>query len=67
MKRETSDRDPRWGDTLSMAQVARRWGLKTKAVKQLLAEQQLAFVQICGSFRIPRAEVERRESSPGKR
>jgi hypothetical protein len=61
MKPEPRRRDPGFAGTLSLAQVARRWQISVKEVRRMLGKQQLAFVQIRGSLRVPLAEVQRFE------
>ena len=61
MKPESRRRAPTFAGTFSLAQLARRWKISAKDVRRMLGRQQLAFVQICGSLRVPLAEVERFE------
>lgn len=63
MKPEPKHRDPQLAGTLSLDQLARRWKTSRKDVRRLLGRQQLGFVQIRGSFRVPLAEVQRYEKS----
>ena len=53
--------DPELAGTLSLEQLARRWGLPRKRVRRMLGRQELGFVQISGSIRIALAEIERFE------
>ena len=53
--------DPELAGTLSLEQLARRWNLPRRQVRQMLGRQEVGFVQICGSIRIPVAEVEQYE------
>lgn len=68
MKPEPRRRDPDLADTLSLERLARRWKTSRKQVRRLLGTQQLGFVQIRGSFRVPLAEVTRYEKTrqPGR-
>ena len=61
MKPEPKRRDPHLSGTLSLDQLARRWGIARKEIRRLLGRQELGFVQIRGSFRVPLAEVCRYE------
>ncbi len=61
MKPEPKHRDPQLAGTLSLDQLARRWKISRKDVRRLLGRQQLGFVQIRGSFRVPLAEAQRYE------
>ena len=63
MKPEPRRRDPHLAGTLSLNQLARRWKISRKQVRRLLGRQQLDFVQVRGSFRVPLAEVQRYEKS----
>lgn len=53
--------DPELAGTLSVQQVALRWGIPRKKIRRMLGRQELGFVQISGDIRIPLAEVERFE------
>ena len=68
MKPEPRCRDPDLADTLSLDQLARRWRISRKQVRRLLGAQQLGFVQVRGSLRVPLAEVSRYEKDrqPGR-
>ena len=61
MKPKPRKPDSHLAGTLSLEQAARRWKISPKAVRRLLGRQELGFVQIRGSLRIPVAEVERYE------
>jgi len=61
MKRPASGPPSDWAGTLSFEQLARRWKSTPKAIRQLLGTQQLPFIQIRGSFRIPLSDVEQYE------
>ena len=63
MKPEPKHRDPQLAGTLSLDQLARRWKTSRKDVRRLLGRQQLGFVQIRGSFRVPLAEARRYEKN----
>jgi hypothetical protein len=63
MKPESRCRDPHLAETLSLDQLARRWKTSRKQVRRLLGTQQLGFIQIRGSFRVPLAEVCRYEKT----
>ena len=63
MKPEPRHRDPLLVGTLSLDQLARRWRISRKEVRSLLGRQQLGFVQIRGSFRVPLAEAQRYEKN----
>lgn len=63
MKPERRDADPDLAGTLSLVQLARRWKTSRKQIRRLLGRQELGFVQIRGSFRVPQVEVERYEKS----
>lgn len=62
MKREAVGRDPHLAGTFSLEQLARRWKTSRKEIRRLLGRQELAFVEIRGSIRVPRAEVQRYEN-----
>ena len=49
--------------TLSIAQVARRWGISAKEVRRLLSRRELQFEEIMGRIRIPQSEVDRLEAA----
>jgi excisionase family DNA binding protein len=49
--------------TLSIAQVARRWGISEKQVRRLLRNRELQFEEIMGRIRVPQSEVDRLEAS----
>ncbi len=61
MKPRPRHRDPDLAGTLSLDQLARRWGISRKEVRHLLGRQELAFVQVRGRFRVPLVEIERYE------
>ncbi len=61
MKPKAKHGDTESDETLSLTQLARRWRTSRKAIRRLLGRQALGFVQIRGTFRIPREEVERYE------
>ncbi len=61
MKPKAKTGEPDFEETLSLTQLARRWRTSRKAIRRLLGRQVLGFVQIRGTFRIPREEVERYE------
>ena len=61
MKPAPKRRDPHLAETLSLDQLARRWSTSRKEIRRLLGSQELSFVQIRGSFRVPLAEVRRYE------
>lgn len=63
MKPEPRRRDPHLAGTLSLDQLARRWRISRKQVRCLLGKQELGFVQIRGSFRVPLVEVRRYEKT----
>lgn len=52
---------PYFEGTLSLDQLARRWSISHKALRELLASQQLDFVLIADRIRIPLEEVLRYE------
>jgi excisionase family DNA binding protein len=66
MKPKPQSGDPELAGTLSLTQLARRWNTSPRRIRRLLGQQQLSFVQIRGSFRVPLAEVERYEKSGQK-
>jgi len=61
MKPDPPQRPPHLAETMSLDQLARRWNTTRKQIRRLLGRQELGFVQIQGSFRIPVAEVRRYE------
>lgn len=61
MKSGPPRRDPELTGTLSLAQLARRWKIPCRRIRRMLGRQQLGFIDICGSFRIPLAAIERYE------
>lgn len=61
MKRPASGPPSDWAGTLSIEQLARRWKSTPKAIRHLLGTQQLPFIQIRGSFRIPLSDIEQYE------
>lgn len=63
MKREAADVDPWLSETVSLVELARRWHISRKEVRQLLGHGQLQFVEIAGSLRVPRGAVESYERS----
>ena len=44
-------------DTFSLSQLAKRWSISRRQVRQLLQSRQLPFVQIRGELRVPRTAV----------
>ena len=48
-------------DTFSLTQLARRWEISRRKVRQLLQQQRLPFIQIRGELRVPRRAVQRYE------
>ena len=44
-------------DTFSLSQLAKRWNISRRQVRQLLQSRQLPFVQIRGELRVPQAAV----------
>jgi len=65
MKPERRERDPDVADSLSLEQLARRWRMTRRQVRQVLGTGKLAFVQIRGRFRVSLDEVERYEREGG--
>jgi len=63
MKPEPKQQDPDLAGTLSVEQIARRWHVTRKEVRQFLGHQKLRFVQVRGHFRVPIEEVERYEEA----
>ena len=61
IKSGPSHPDPALAGTLSVFQLARRWHIPRRQVLRLLGRQEVTFVQIRGSFRIPVEEIERYE------
>ncbi len=62
---KTQPRQPRLhlAGTLSIAQLARRWGVSEKEVRRLLRRRELQFEEITGLIRIPQSEVYRLEAA----
>ena len=65
MKPKPKRSDPDLADTISLAQLARRWKKPRKEIREMLGRQELSFVQVRGKFRIPMAEIEQYEESHG--
>jgi hypothetical protein len=63
MKPEPRHGDPALAGTLSLGQLARRWQIPRKQLRRMLGRQELAFVEIRGSIRVPLEEVERFEKT----
>jgi len=61
MKPEPRPRDPDLLDSVSLEQLARRWGISRKELRRRLGRQELPFVQVRGKFRVRLADVERYE------
>ncbi|MEK6247989.1 MAG: helix-turn-helix domain-containing protein [Planctomycetales bacterium] len=59
MKRPATDRHREFSGTCSIGTAARRLKIPKKHLRQLLASEQLEFVQICGQIRVPEKVVER--------
>ena len=59
--------DPATSDSLSVVQLARRWKLPEEDVRRMLGRQELGFEQVCGTIRVPLAEIRRYEESAGER
>ena len=66
MKPKPKRPDPDLADTISLAELARRWKKPRKEIRQMLGRQQLGFIQVRGKFRIPLAEIEQYEKNPGR-
>ncbi len=62
MKPKPKRPDPDLADTISLAQLARRWKKSRKEIRGMLGRQQIPFIQVRGKFRIPLAEIERYEA-----
>ncbi len=65
MKREPDGSPAHGGRALSVAQLARRWGVRQDEVRCQLAAEKLAFEQVCGEFRVALADILRYEQLHG--
>lgn len=57
------DLDEELQDTYSLTHLAHRWGVTRKAVRQLIQDGELPFVEIDSQIRVPGAAVEQIEQS----
>ena len=65
MKSPAKENKSPFAGTVSLEYLAKCWPLSVKQIRQLLANQELAFIQIKGSLRVPKKDAEQYEREHG--